>query len=390
MNKNLSKNYLKIGQAAKTLGVSIDTLRRWEKTGKISPIRTPGGTRLYPVSHLKKVNPSAGWQIEDLQIKSLTTGELLNRVRKDSEKLSESDNQTFGYSDISDFSATPSPSEKKKLSFVTKFLISTAVLSIITLLFTSWITASYLTNPKETQQFFKNNIASGLLSPFHLLAEEAVMVISPGKAKELGFIQPEEPPPLSTNYQLQATNPNILAVTASPRFLEVNSDTQINGSLFVRDAINGLSLEATPSAGTIDLVSGDTTLSITNSTTLDQDVSTVSSPTFNTLNLSAASNQLVFQSGGPTGTLTWTPTAARIITLPDATTTLVGIDTAQTLTNKTISGSSNTLSNIPNSALTNSKVTVTAGTNLTGGGDITLGSSITLSLESSPVISGVL
>src|SRR3989344_5624583 len=43
-----SGKYLKIGQASKTLGVSIDTLRRWEKSGKIKPVKSSGGTRLYP------------------------------------------------------------------------------------------------------------------------------------------------------------------------------------------------------------------------------------------------------------------------------------------------------------------------------------------------------
>ena len=49
-----------------------------------------------------------------------------------------------------------------------------------------------------------------------------------------------------------------------------------------------------------------------------------------------------------------------------------------TLTNKTISGASNTLSNIANASLTNSSVTVTAGTGLSGGGAVSLGSSVTL------------
>jgi hypothetical protein len=52
------------------------------------------------------------------------------------------------------------------------------------------------------------------------------------------------------------------------------------------------------------------------------------------------------------------PTADRVVTLPNATDTLVGKATQDILTNKTISGSTNTLSNIPNSALTNSSIIV--------------------------------
>ncbi len=377
--KNPSVNYLKIGQAAKALGVSIDTLRRWERSGKIETIRTPGGTRLYSLTHLKKINPKS---VQDFQATGQTTEELL-KIQENPERLYEPENQNIGYSDISDLS------EKKKSSLVNKFLIGTGVLSVITLIVTSWITASYLTRPKETAQFFKNNIATPLLKPFHILAEETIAVINPKKAKELGFIPHEKPPPIPYTLNPKPSF-NVLAVTASPQFLEVNSDTQINGSLFVRDSINDLILEATPSASTFEMISGDTILTVTNSSTIDQNLSTASSPSFDTLNLTANNNQLIFQSGGPTGTLTWTPTAARIITLPDATTTLVGTDTTQTLTNKSLSGSSNTFTSIPNSGLSNSKVTVTAGTNLSGGGDVSLGGSITLSLASSPSVSGVI
>lgn len=36
-----------IGVAAKLIGVSIDTLKRWEKAGRINAVRTPSGHRRF-------------------------------------------------------------------------------------------------------------------------------------------------------------------------------------------------------------------------------------------------------------------------------------------------------------------------------------------------------
>ena len=59
------------------------------------------------------------------------------------------------------------------------------------------------------------------------------------------------------------------------------------------------------------------------------------------------------------------------LTLPTSTDTLVGRATSDTLTNKTISGSNNTISNIGNGSLTNSSITVN-GTSIALGGSGTL------------------
>lgn len=45
---------LTISKAAKELGVSINTLRRWDKEGFLIPEKTPSGHRRYDVEKLKK------------------------------------------------------------------------------------------------------------------------------------------------------------------------------------------------------------------------------------------------------------------------------------------------------------------------------------------------
>ena len=49
----IMRRYVGIGEASEALGVSIGTLRRWERTGKLVGERTPGGHRRYDLAKLR-------------------------------------------------------------------------------------------------------------------------------------------------------------------------------------------------------------------------------------------------------------------------------------------------------------------------------------------------
>ena len=89
---------------------------------------------------------------------------------------------------------------------------------------------------------------------------------------------------------------------------------------------------------------------------------------------------------------TITPGNTRTITVPDANTTIVGTDATQTLTNKTIDASSNTITNIfPDQSGNSGKFLSTDGTNLSwetagGGGGSSLPEVIELSLSTKDTV----
>lgn len=45
----------RIGEAAKAIGVRVETLRRWEREGRLTAVRTPGGQRRVPASEVARL-----------------------------------------------------------------------------------------------------------------------------------------------------------------------------------------------------------------------------------------------------------------------------------------------------------------------------------------------
>lgn len=52
---NDSDRMLRIGQAAELLGVSVDTIRRWEGDGRLTTTRSSGGQRLVPIDAISRL-----------------------------------------------------------------------------------------------------------------------------------------------------------------------------------------------------------------------------------------------------------------------------------------------------------------------------------------------
>ncbi len=107
----------------------------------------------------------------------------------------------------------------------------------------------------------------------------------------------------------------------------------------------------TISGGSIDNTAiGATTRSTANVTALDANGNvTLGSDNLDDITINGEIiNDPVFDSGTGTTTVDFGSTGTRTLTIPDATTTMVGTDVTQTLTNKSIDADNNTITNIEN------------------------------------------
>lgn len=74
-----------IGRAAKELGVSIDTLRRWERQEKIIAERTPSGHRRYDLAQLMGFTPRLAITVFSARLygsRSRKNKKLLDQLRE--------------------------------------------------------------------------------------------------------------------------------------------------------------------------------------------------------------------------------------------------------------------------------------------------------------------
>lgn len=90
IQKPNAKNLLSIGEAADYLGVSIDTLRRWEKRGRVIPLRSPGGHRYYTADELDKLFNKKYIRDETIKEASIETDE--NTIPAEVKDINQSEN----------------------------------------------------------------------------------------------------------------------------------------------------------------------------------------------------------------------------------------------------------------------------------------------------------
>jgi molybdopterin-binding protein len=56
----MARDFYSIGEAAKMLGISVDTLRRWDRQGRIKAERDDGNRRVVPASEIDRLRGDAG------------------------------------------------------------------------------------------------------------------------------------------------------------------------------------------------------------------------------------------------------------------------------------------------------------------------------------------
>jgi excisionase family DNA binding protein len=268
----------KIGEAAKYLGVSVDTLRRWEKQGKIRAEYTLGGTRIYALSQLKDIKsgtapvaqvspvlsapaplPSpapqyfAPTQTEVVpEINTLTPPQTPAPISASSVILEPQVYESLKVSNKPWVKVTDGGIEAitKNIHLPSTFPLMVLSSWLVGLILVGSIMASYLVIPDQTKQFFASgtsedndstvqSLIAAAFSPFDLLAQITLAVTAPDKYHQIN--QDEYSQVASDLHQTTSEyltlnqgslniNDNVLAGEATGRYLQINSDLVLNGS----------------------------------------------------------------------------------------------------------------------------------------------------------------
>jgi molybdopterin-binding protein len=56
----VAREYYSVGEAAKSLGISVDTLRRWDRSGRIKTERDAANRRIVPASEMDRLRGESG------------------------------------------------------------------------------------------------------------------------------------------------------------------------------------------------------------------------------------------------------------------------------------------------------------------------------------------
>ena len=56
----MPREYYSVSEAAKTLGISVDTLRRWDRAGRIKAERDESNRRVVPASEIERLRGEPG------------------------------------------------------------------------------------------------------------------------------------------------------------------------------------------------------------------------------------------------------------------------------------------------------------------------------------------
>jgi molybdopterin-binding protein len=56
----MPREYYSVSEAAKTLGISVDTLRRWDRQGRIKADRDKSNRRVVPASEIERLRGDSG------------------------------------------------------------------------------------------------------------------------------------------------------------------------------------------------------------------------------------------------------------------------------------------------------------------------------------------